>query len=176
MENQVPVLSQESSSKKKLPKFLLIVFVLVILILTGEGIYYLYLRKLKISYQTPQSPSRPTEAISPARITEPEPEAERYFEGARYYQEVAGEKRLLVLEGIIDKINEEEMVITLKNKDVKENVLYTESDLFYLFDVDNPLGQKEVLFSAIEVGDFVSYNPVDESVNREQAIWLIQKQ
>ena len=172
----------ENQNPPKIPKYLFLFLSLVVLILIGEGVYYFYLKDFGVFLsKKPQGLSsqridKPTKTVSPVESNESDLQVERYFEGAHCYEEINGEKRLLVIEGSIDTIYSEEKIVIVKHKDVREEVQHTDSDLVYLVGASGLSDREEVSFSAMEVGDFVSYNPVDEAVNRTQAIWLVQKQ
>jgi hypothetical protein len=157
----------KNTSKPKFPKFLLILLGLVALALIGEGIYYLYLTK----YKTPSSQEDQTTVNN-----EPEAEVEKYFEGVKYYEEVDGEKKLLTIEGYVEKIDTEEKIITLSGHSAIQEIAYTDEDIFYLVGLGSSPTLKKVSLANIQVGLYVAYNPVDESVSRQQASWAIHKQ
>jgi len=157
----------KSTSKPKFPKFLLILLGLVALVLIGEGIYYLYLTK----YKTPSSQEDQT-----ATNHKSEAEVKRYFEGVKYYEEVNGEKTLLTIEGYVEKVDTEEKIITLSGRNTIQEIAYTDKDIFYSIELsDSPL-LKKALLTNIQIGLYVAYNPINESVNRQQASWAIYEQ
>jgi len=179
MNNQVQAQSEEqtqtqkakeflkSTSKPKFPKFLLILLGLVALVLIGEGIYYLYLTK----YQTPSSQENQTTTNN-----ESETEVKRYFEGVKYYEEVNGEKRLLTIEGYVEKIDTEEKIITLSGHGTTQEIVYTDKDTFYFIELGNSPTLEKASLSNLQIGLYIAYSPIDESVSRQQASWAIHKQ
>jgi len=104
---------------------------------------------------------------------------ERYFEGPRFYEEIDGIKRLLLIEGIVDSIDSERKVAVIKHWNSEEivEVVYGTTDLCYLVtrDQDGSILETEAAFSEVEIGDHVSYNPADSYHSRPVPIWIISR-
>ncbi|PIS09054.1 hypothetical protein COT75_03530 [Candidatus Beckwithbacteria bacterium CG10_big_fil_rev_8_21_14_0_10_34_10] len=174
MENQLPASTQTQgiSPKQKFPKYLLFLLIFFLIIVVGEGVYYLYLGGT-FSLSTGKK-EKETVVLKDEK---PVLETRRFFEGLRYYEENNGIKRLLAIEGIIDEINMGDKTVKLQGNGATEVIQYTDSDIIYLitFDSKGLPSQREELLSDLQVTDMVAYNPADEALNRQQAIWNIQK-
>lgn len=184
----LPMGDQQIIPAQKTPKLIFVLFFLFFLVVAAEGAYYFYLRS---SGETPglltgiwkKKEADETGQIGQEVVNEcgssenpcpsPNPNINRYFEGLRYYEEVNGEKRLLVIEGVVKEVNLEDSSVALAQSDISERFQYKSSDSVYIFTPG--VGDKEAGFSDLEVGDFVSYHPADEDVDRE-VTWIIQKQ
>lgn len=137
------------------------------------------------SATSPSSTSVPSpESSDDADSSDPsrEEEPETHFEGLQFYEEVSGEKKLLVIEGVVSEVNQEEKLVTVKRGILTEKIQYGDTDRIYLIPrgesnplkSDSPSGE-EGSFSDIEVGDFISHNPTDVENKRDRAIWIVQK-
>ncbi len=106
-------------------------------------------------------------------------ESIRYFEGPKFYEEVGGVKRLLLIEGIVDSIDFERQVISIKhlNSDEIAEVSYGSTDLYYIIgqDQDGSISETEISISEVGIGDRVSYNPADLYYERTFPIWVISR-
>ena len=160
------------NTSSKASKILYFFLGIVLLVLAGEGIYYFYLKSSKNqALPTPSSVSDCQNGNCQQPI-----KSEKYVKGTEFIEEINGEKHLLVIEGTAEKINSQTKTITIKRGKSFQDVSYQESDSIILIDSENRLEQKEISFSDIKIGDFVAYNPVDEKVNRLQAVWLVEHQ
>lgn len=150
---------------------------LVVLIVINGGLYYYYYVKYvknskeSISKETSCQLTSPDFSSKNGRVTK----RNKHFEGVRFYEEINGGKRLLVIEGFVDQIDFEKKVVTLKREEATEDIQYSNSDVVYLIINTDTFGREEIAFSDIGVGNFVSYNPVDEIVNRTNASWMVNK-
>lgn len=154
-------------------KIVSILLGIVILILIGQGVYYLKLRRDLEIREEPRAPQ-----VTPAEVDEEimvAPEAEMYFEGPNYYGYINGEMTLLAIEGIVEEIDLQKKSLIIRAKDTKKEIQYQPTDVIYLNKLENLANPRELNFSDIKKDDFISYNPKSEIFRRHQAIWLVQR-
>jgi len=104
-------------------------------------------------------------------------EVNRYFEGPRFYEEIGGVKRLMLIEGVVDSIDSGKQVVSIKhwNSEESVDVATTDADVYHLIihNQDDSTSQTEASFSFIEVGDHVSYNVANSYSGLISPIWVI---
>lgn len=177
---------QHIMPEKKFPKLIFVLLFLFFLVVVAEGVYYFYLRSdselptgiksLNLPFLAGKKEETADEPL-PTRPPEESDPDNKYFEGLDYYEERDGEKRLLMVVGFVGEIDLESKTVTLTREGAEKTLQYNDGEEIILtkFEDELPLKQEEISFEEIEVGNFLAYNPVDESVRRLRPVWVVQR-
>ncbi len=163
MNSQSSIPSETISNKPKISKYIFIFLGLTALILIGEGAYYLYLKGFKISdLGKEKGVSQISQELNEEPTPCPDKDEKKFFEGPKLYAGEGEDKRLIAIEGWVEKINGRTITIVRKDgNDIAEDVTIEES-LSIFFIEKGEIGTTEIPFSDLSVGDLVTYNPPGE--------------
>lgn len=141
-------------------KIVSILLGIVILILIGQGVYYLKLRRDLEIREEPRAPQ-----VTPPEVDEEiiaTPIAEMYFEGPEFYMLTGNGKQLLSIEGKITNITDQEIIISRAS----ESVTISKSDIKKIYEVSFEEGtnneetvRQESSHKDFVRGSFVSFIP-----------------
>ena len=111
------------------------------------------------------------------RVSSESQEVKRYFEGPKFYEEIGGEKNLVLIEGIVDSVNLDTQVVSIKHWDFEEvvDIASADTDGYHLifYNQDGSTSESEASFSSINVGDHISYNVANPRRGLDFSVWVI---